>query len=459
MDQIKLLIVAHSFPPTLHSGVFRTAAFAKYLPSFGILPYVFTATDDDKSVLGYSSPPDEVKEYRPRTKRVAWNLYDSPLRNGLVRNFAMRVPGLAAVYRSVCWSRLLTEISPQLEDFAKDSSADAIYATSAPHQALLLAYSLSRQTGLPLLCDLRDPWVYYSGACYRSPLEFLLEKRTERKVLRASKSIIVNTRASRRLLLEVYDVAPEKVVVIPNGYDEEDFCEARFGYHLDRHHFNVVYTGLLSPFTGEARNFRRRIKSALLIDYRPMREVSNTRSLVYFARAFSEVCTLYPSFREHARLHLAGVYSRETVAQIVESECGQQVVFHGPKSALEANSMCSQADLLLLLQVEMFRRGKDCCTATPGKLFNYLRSGTPILAPMQESDATETIRNLDAGIVTAPRDVAAIAVALSRRYEAWKLGGDASKTACLKRSIIEYDRKRQTAVLADLVREAVEASG
>ena len=50
----------------------------------------------------------------------------------------------------------------------------------------------------------------------------------------------------------------------------------------------------------------------------------------------------------------------------------------------------------------MYFSGKSVCTAVPGKLFNYLRSGTPILAPMEYSEAAQIIRKYNAGDVVPP---------------------------------------------------------
>jgi hypothetical protein len=47
---MRVLVVTHGFPPVSHSGVFRTTAFVKHLPKFGIEPVVFTASDPGEGI-------------------------------------------------------------------------------------------------------------------------------------------------------------------------------------------------------------------------------------------------------------------------------------------------------------------------------------------------------------------------------------------------------------------------
>lgn len=55
---MKALFIVHGFPPAQHSGTFRSAAFARYLPDFGITPIVVCASDE-ADVLTYGDRASE----------------------------------------------------------------------------------------------------------------------------------------------------------------------------------------------------------------------------------------------------------------------------------------------------------------------------------------------------------------------------------------------------------------
>ena len=118
-------------------------------------------------------------------------------------------------------------------------------------------------------------------------------------------------------------------------------------------------------------------------------------------------------------------------------------------SLRETLTICRKANLLLLLQIEMKLSGRDYCTAVPGKLYNYLRSGTRILAPVQNGDTAALIRRFGAGTVVPPRDVDAIAATLASEINPWR-------TARLQRmqpsdALREYDRRNLTSLLVEVL--------
>ena len=115
--------------------------------------------------------------------------------------------------------------------------------------------------------------------------------------------------------------------------------------------------------------------------------------------------------------------------------------------------MACEANLLLLLNLEMFMRGKVWNPVIAGKTYDYLRSGTRILAPLQEGDAADLIRHFNAGIVVSPRDVNAIAKALAGEIEAWKQG-ERKPPRTPRADLQEYERKSLTGRLAEVLREA-----
>ena len=100
---------------------------------------------------------------------------------------------------------------------------DVILATSPPHSTQLLASWTKRLTGVPLICDFRDPW-------NRTPLLNRLrgqfrrrsEERMEQFCIRTADRIILNTPQLEEEFRDYYSGSiGDKLHVIPNGFDPE----------------------------------------------------------------------------------------------------------------------------------------------------------------------------------------------------------------------------------------------
>jgi len=101
---------------------------------------------------------------------------------------------------------------------------------------------------------------------------------------------------------------------------------------------------------------------------------------------------------------------------------------------------------LLLLLIEDVPGARGMLT---GKLFEYLGSGTPILALTPEGEAAEIIRSTGAGQAVSGEDQAAIEAALLRSREAYNRG-ETPYRARDDREIARFSRRELTARLARL---------
>ena len=455
---MKALMILHGFPPAHHSGTLRNAAYARHLPDFGIQPVILCASDDDRVmpygiVSGWHDDPQWAE-----VRRMSWNLLSKRSGFLMVRRGLQRLPigGTLDVRRAR--ARVLAGVLPAARELVQRHAPQVIYASAPPVETLLVAAALSREMNLPWVCDLRDPWSYYSWAKYRHWLDFALERRLERRVLSQAAAVIANTPTAKDLLITRVGVPPGKIVVIPNGYDELDF-QALSGIGNDRRtKFTVVYTGILSSFQGRAPSPRHDLKRALGVDYRPLVSDPNTRSPRWFLEAVERLLDAQPSWRERLEIVFAGSYTdfdRAIFSSFRYPDCLRVLP---PLPHTEALRLCAQAHLCLLLQIEMKKDGKDYCTSVPGKLYDYLRTGTRILAPIQQGDAQELIERLDAGMVVPPRDVQAIQTALEREFRRWENGETPRRTA-LSPELSKYERRNLSRQLADLLVQAASGSG
>ncbi|MCH7703876.1 MAG: glycosyltransferase [Planctomycetes bacterium] len=124
----------------------------------------------------------------------------------------------------------------------------------------------------------------------------------------------------------------------------------------------------------------------------------------------------------------------------------------GYLSHLDAvREMCA-ADLLLLSTV----RGRNGASVIPGKVFEYLATGRPILAIGDpESEVIRLIERMNAG-VGVPRDAASVAEALARYWSEWQSGK--APTGARAGAVASYSRETLTARLAGVFELAIESA-
>jgi glycosyltransferase involved in cell wall biosynthesis len=120
------------------------------------------------------------------------------------------------------------------------------------------------------------------------------------------------------------------------------------------------------------------------------------------------------------------------------SEC---VNILGPRSRQETIRRIRQADLLLLL-AERF------VIQIPGKTYEYLRAGRPILALTSEGALANFLLRTGAGWVVDPKDDAGVLGAVRERYRQWK-AGECGPVADPE-IVAGFDRRKLAGPLAEL---------
>lgn len=220
MSGRRVLFISYNFPPHGGAGVQRSVKFVKYLPQYGWQPLVIAGDPGAGPVLDESLIKDIPSDCR--VQRVSafsiYRLIARFRRLGLARlavlaNILLQLPDPARFWASKAYPIALQIIN--------DVHPDAIYSTSGPYSAHLLALHLARRTHLPWLADFRDPWSTNLLIPYLPGYRFL-NRRMERQVLRAASHV---TAVSQPWLDDLYSNGggpQEKFCVIPNGYDPED---------------------------------------------------------------------------------------------------------------------------------------------------------------------------------------------------------------------------------------------
>jgi len=166
-----------------------------------------------------------------------------------------------------------------------------------------------------------------------------------------------------------------------------------------------------------------------------------------FLEALHDWFARRPEARRRVRARFAGPYETGYEDRAIALGLKGIVDFLGPRPHAETLALQRRAEVLLLW------KPRNYPTMVPGKLYEYLDSGRPILAVLPPGDEAGALVARAGGELVTPGDRAALAASLERRYMAWKAGEapPAARPAWLD----EHTRERLAARLAGVLDELV----
>ncbi|KAK3604894.1 hypothetical protein CHS0354_000557 [Potamilus streckersoni] len=253
-----ILIIAYAFPPVSSAIGTRSFKLAKYLKWVGWKPIVLTIErglthNFDQSLF------DELETCNIETIRVGGFENRTRIPNDPFTN----------PYRFL--DRFLYVPDPyiKIEPFAieaalpvlnKPQYIDFIYAFGHPWSAHNIAIKLKYMYSIPIALDFSLPWVDHINSKYPTFLHKILSGKYERDSIRFADMIITSNRYIKELVVKKYFgiINHEKIVIIPNGYDELDFKSVQ---SQSKEPFLLTYYGDLQnelcnkPFIQAVKNF------------------------------------------------------------------------------------------------------------------------------------------------------------------------------------------------------------
>ena len=408
----KVLQLAYHFPPIGGGGVQRNLEFARRLPEHGFELVVVTGSGD---AGGRWTPRDPtLLETVPSSVTVMRVPEPTPVPSRSARRRIDKVL-MRPTRFSEDWTASVLALSDTL---APD--IDLIYASLVPYEAAEAAGRLAAHLGKPWIADLQDPWALDEMCLYPTGLHRRVDLRRMSRLLSSAAAIVLNTpEAVRRLRDALPELAGKTVVSIPNGFDPGLFDDPLPSRDDEGERFRIVHTGYLHTELGleTRKNGRiRRLAGGMLLPIDIL-----TRSHVYLMRALAELERTEPSLRALVDVHFAGVLS-ETDRRSLEGVPG--VKLHGYVSHRDSVALVRTADLLFLPMHNLPESAR--AGLVPGKTYEYIRSGRPILAAIPRGDAFDLLERLPNADLVAPDDTEGMTASLKRRLDAWRTTGSPS---------------------------------
>ena len=374
----KVLVLAYYFPPMGLSGVQRTLKFTKYMSRFNWEPTVITA-----GATGYFAHDEslmkEANEADINIIRVGGKDPNSVLKNkGSIK---MPREWIRKLYSNVSKTFFIPDNKKfwamkaykAAREELKKNNYDAIFVSAPPFSSFIEAVKLKEEFDLPLIVDYRDLWFGNHFAFNPTPYHKYKHKKLEDPALRKSdKVIVINRRIKERLLLQYPFLSFEDVMIIPQGYDPEDF-EKVPAIPKGNNKLHILYSGI----------FYEKITPK------------------YFLKAFKKLTVENPEVAGNIELHFVGHFRKENQKLVKKLYLQEFVKEHGYLNHLYAMQKIKSADVLWA----MVGNGPGYETVSTGKLFEYFGSKKPVILCAPDGAAKSAAEEYGAAFIVEPDDV------------------------------------------------------
>jgi glycosyltransferase involved in cell wall biosynthesis len=406
----RVLIITTAFPPQPTVGRQRSVKFAKYLPEFGWKPVILTIDDrylldrDDDILKELPADlqvhrafflPDPLQSVRKIVHRptLLSETQESSLDSGQKSRFSLPKRAFHTAMRTYWkWGRSYLCIPDQYITWLPFALAkafqihrkepfDVVMTTAPQYTTFIVGWFIKRLTGKPWIVDFRDLWTGNHLRLYMPSWRARFESWLERTIIRrADHLIVVSPRMSEFVENLHTDFPPERIHVITNGFDEEDFPNVK-AMTSPGDYFTITYTGRLDSH----------------------------RTAKHFLCAVGELLNERASYRQTMRINLFGKVhpdEQQNLQSVIDKYHLAPIMNFVPyikyREALLAQAT-STVNLLIL-----DHSSHNCDLVIPGKTFEYLAAGRPILALVQDGDCKQIILGSQAGITCDPLDVKGI---------------------------------------------------
>lgn len=378
----KVLIITYYWPPCGGAGVQRILKFVKYLPEFGIKPYVLTVKAEKASYPVFDETfnaevPAEALVTRTDTFEP-YEIYSGILgKSSIPTGFSneSKPSGFQKFSRFIRGNFFIPDARKGWIKYAfreacgiiERENIKTVITTSPPHSVQLTGLRLKKKYNINWIADLRDPWtdIYYYNEFRHMKFAKKADLKFEKEVLENADKIITVGKSLKEIFSAKSEkINPDKIIVITNGYDEEDFPEKETASAFPDNEFIITYTGTLAE------------------SYHPG---------VFFT-ALKKVTDKYPG--KKFRLRFIGNPASSVTEQIKSISLGNilEVIPTVPHDKSVRYLMQSSALLLVIPDIE---NDKGILT---GKLFEYLAARKPVICiGPEDGDAAQIISECEAG--------------------------------------------------------------
>ncbi len=424
----KVLIITYYWPPAGGPGVQRWLKFVKYLRDFEVEPVVYVPENPSYPIIDHSFEAEVPEGIRVLKKKIfepysIAGIFSKKDTETISSGIIQKEDNQSALQKAMLYIRGNYFIPDARKFWVKPSISflkqelvngnyDAIITTGPPHSLHLIGLNLKKELGCNWIADFRDPWTQIG---YHEKLKLNQSSRKKHEQLESevlnSADHIITTSFTTKTEFETKTSQP--ITVITNGFDSEIHEKP-----VDHNKFEVAHIGSLL----------------------------SGRNPENLWKALQQLLEENKDFRKDFRLRLAGKVSEEVLESIHNAGLDEYLINEGYVSHSKALEMQREASVLLLIEID----SKETRGIIPGKLFEYLASGSPILAIGPDNwDASRIISETNSGKVFSYTDEQRLKGHLLEMFKKYSHGESGSAS----HDIEKYHRRTLTGKLANLIKQ------
>jgi glycosyltransferase involved in cell wall biosynthesis len=354
LDSKKVLIITYYWPPAGGPGVQRWLKFVKYLPDFGVQPYVFVPENptypivdsdlekevSDKAIVIKTRilEPYQLASYfsKKKTKNISSGIIPNKKKQSFIEKLFLWIRGNIFIPDArFLWIKPSVKF---LENYLQENNIQTIVTSGPPHSLHLIGFQLSKKNkNLNWIADFRDPWttIGYHKELKLSAYAERKHKSLEKEVLQTANQILVTSKTTKS---EFEEITNQPITVITNGYDTEKVEKQPLDLK-----FSLAHIG---SFLSE-------------------------RNPGILWESLSELANEFPDFKSNLEIKLIGAVSQDVLSAISDYKLDTFVNNLGYVSHSEAILHQRKSQVLLLIEID----SEQTKSIIPGKVFEYIISG------------------------------------------------------------------------------------
>ena len=425
----KILIITYYWPPAGGPGVQRWLKFTKYLPEFGYEPHVYIPANPsypitDETLAKDINPkvkivknsiwePYQIAEkLNPKNKSYKGGHFEKKESQSFMSKLSVFIRGNFFIPDArKFWIKPSIQF---LKEYLDKEGIHTIVTSGPPHSMHLIGLGLKNlNPNLKWIADFRDPWTQIS---YHKELKLTSWAAKKHEDLEYA----VMTKANLVLATSYSDgenfkkIGAKNVEVITNGFEQ-----VKQETEKDQEFFHITYSGglemLRNPFS--------------------------------LWKAIHELTKSNSSFKNDLKLNFYGSLADDVKQTIIDEDLSSNLIVHGYVSHQDSLNAINKANVLLLTNFDnVASKG-----IIPGKLFEYMATGNPILAVgPTDADVERILSKTKAGEYFNHQEVDNIKTMILNIYNQW-LANPNVKFNTNEIEVQQFNRKNLTKQLVTAI--------
>lgn len=431
----RVLIISYYWPPAGGPGSQRAVKFAKYLPSFGWQPIIFTVKEGEypyqdpslekeidsalkifrifapepfrifKKISGIDSrTPIPIGQLTRSSSSIKHKIF-----NWIRANIFIPDARVGWVFTALC----------KINQIIKKENVDLVFTTSPPHSLQLIGLYVKKKYHLQWVTDFRDPWtaIQYYQVFRRSKISHAIDSRLEKSVVRFTDHLIsVSRTVVESFISNVPQVKNQnRFSILPNGYEPSDFDH---NPPQKSSYFTILHSGNLNA----------------------------TQNPEVLWQSLQEILKGNPSLKNRVQIQLIGGTAPEISQAVQNRQIGEIVEFQPFMPHAEITKKIQQADLLL----SVIPNVTDNKGIVLSKNFEYIGSGKPILIiGPPDCDIAKIMENFSNSKVCDYHDVESCKEFILKNIQNWQNGLPSLSPVALREKFSRFQLTRELAAIFD----------